>query len=198
MDEIITIDWEMLNNISYRTQLEKNLKNTLRKFNKEVLFSELNDMIFHFVELDNLIKQEHRVKALHSCLIKYEKYFPSTPVEKAFNDILGIRVIVNDYDMVDCMEFPDNTKIADMRKGKSNDDGYRAIHVYYQKDHYHYPIEIQFMTPKDRQFNAWLHIYLYKYVNDNSIGQKLKELYDDGTIQTEEDFRKEMRKLCAI
>lgn len=58
------------------------------------------------------------------------------------------------------------------------DDGYRAIHMYYQKDHYHYPIEVQFMTLKDRNFNEWLHVYLYKYTSDNTIGIKLKTLYD--------------------
>ena len=33
-----------------------------------------------------------------------------------------------------------------MSKGKSNDDGYRGVHVYYQKDNKHYPIEIQFIN----------------------------------------------------
>ena len=44
-----------------------------------------------------------------------------------------------------------------MSKGKSNDDGYRGVHVYYQKDNKHYPIEIQFNTYSDRQLNDWLH-----------------------------------------
>lgn len=48
-----------------------------------------------------------------------------------------------------------------MSKGKSNDDGYRGIHVYYQKDNYHYPIEIQFDTYYDRQLNDWLHNRFY-------------------------------------
>ena len=29
-----------------------------------------------------------------------------------------------------------------MSAGKANDDGYRGIHVNYQKDGHHYPIEI--------------------------------------------------------
>ena len=33
--ETITIDWNMIDNISYQTQLGKSLKNTLRKFDKE-------------------------------------------------------------------------------------------------------------------------------------------------------------------
>ena len=41
-------------------------------------------------------------------------------------------------------------------------DGYRGVHVYYQKSGKHYPIEIQFNTLFDRQLNNWLHDYLYK------------------------------------
>ena len=196
--ETITIDWNMLSDVSYRTNLGKSLKNTLRKFQKEELFDEVDKLIMHFIEHSDRISYDHRVKSLQSCSIKYEKYFPSVPVEKAFNDILGIRIIVDDYSIIEQIELPEEIKIADMRNGKANDDGYRAVHMYYQKDHFHYPIEIQFMTSRDRQFNEWLHIFLYKYISDNSIGIRLKEMYDEGIIRSEEDFRKEMRKLCVI
>ncbi len=198
MDEntIITIDWSLLSSISYRTQLGKSLKNTLRKFDREELFDEIDEMITYFTEfaMDKNIRYENRIKALHSCKLKYEKYYPNTPVEKAFNDILGIRIIIDDYTVFDKISFPSDVRIADMRHGKSNDDGYRGIHVYYQKDHFHYPIEIQFMTGRDRQFNAWLHTYLYKYVSDESIGLALRKEYEDGLIVSEDDFRKEMSK----
>ena len=39
------------------------------------------------------------------------------------------------------------------------------------------PIEVQFFTERDYIFNMWLHKYVYKY-KDNSIGIKLRELYD--------------------
>lgn len=193
---IITIDWDLLRNLSYRTHLGKSLKNTLRKFDKEELFDEISDMIEFFTEVatNEAIRYENRIKALQSVSLKYKKYYPNTPVEKAFNDILGIRIIIDDYKIVDSIEFPENTRIADMRKGKSNDDGYRGIHVYYQKDHFHYPIEIQFVTSFDRQFNEWLHTYLYKYVDDYSIGIELRNKYENGLIISEEQFRKEMNK----
>lgn len=194
MDNLQTIDWDSLDNISYRTTLGKSLKNTLRKFDKMELLEEVNDAITFFTEHDKEIKSEHRIKSLHSCLLKYEKYFPSTEVEKTFNDILGIRIVINEYSILDKMDFPKQVKIADMRNGKAVDDGYRGVHMYYQKDHHHYPIEIQFMTAKDRQFNEWLHIYFYKYVKDTSIGATLRKLYDNGTIQSEEEFKKEMKK----
>ena len=130
--------------------------------------------------------------------MKYERNYPTVETEKVFNDILEIRMVVDDYSIVDNLIVPDSVEIADMRNGKAKDDGYRGIHIYYQKDHYHYPIEIQFVTSRDRQFNEWIHIFLYKYISDNTIGVRLRELYDNGIIKSEEDFRKEMRKICAI
>ena len=70
--------------------------------------------------------------------------------------------------------------------------------MYYQKNHFYYPIEIQFMTSKDRLFNEWLHIFLYKYIKDNTIGVRLRILYEQGYIINEDDFRREMKKLCVI
>lgn len=201
MRQTITIDWGMLYNISYRTQLGKSLRNTLRKFNKEELFNELSEMILYFTEtLENVEDslKDNRIKSIQSCFLKYNKYCSSKEVEKVFNDILGFRIIIDEYTILEKIEFPENTRIVDMSKGKKQDDGYRGIHVYFQKDHFHYPIEIQFVTKRDRMFNEWLHIYLYKYTNDNIIGVELRSIYETGKIRTEDDFRKEMKRLCAI
>ena len=197
---VLTIDWELLSELSYQTKLGKSLKNTLRKFNKSELFEELDEMIRYFTEkaCEQVLPSKNRIKSLQSCCMKYNKYFPSTEVEKVFNDILGIRIIPEDYSIVDSIEFPEKTRIADMRNGKINDDGYRGIHVYFQKDHFHYPIEVQFMTERDRQFNEWLHVYLYKYTKDNTIGIALRKKYDEGLIVCEEQFRKEMENYVLI
>ena len=199
-NSITTINWDALKALSYPSKLGKSLANTLRKFNKEEIFKELNKMIMHYTEhaTKDVIKEGNRIKSIHSCYLKYEKYFPSTPVEKAFNDILEIRVVLDDYQAFDNMKLPACTKAADMRNGKAKDDGYRAIHVYYQEDHFHYPIEIQFVTEHDKKFNEWLHIYLYKYTSDSSIGIRLREMYEQGLIQTEERFREEMKKICVM
>lgn len=197
MEEII-IDWSSLENIEYKTGLEKSLKNTLHKFGKGELFSDLFGMIQYYTSLpDGLIPYENRIKAIQSCDIKYLKYFPSTPVEKAFNDILGIRITISDYSIFDTLNIPDNVRIADMRNGKSNDDGYRGVHLYLQKSHFHYPIEIQFVTEKDKFFNQLLHDNLYKYVADPSIGVKLRAMYEAGWIQTESDFKKEFNNVLS-
>ena len=73
----------------------------------------------------------------------------------------GFRAFCDSYDQIleeESVQF----RIADMSSGKAVDDGYRGIHVYYQKSGKYYPIEIQFNTLFDRQLNNWLHDYLYK------------------------------------
>lgn len=197
--EFIDIDWTILDNISYRTNLGKSLKNTLRKFEKTELFGEISNIIEFFTEsnLEEILSYEQRIKSLQSCIMKYNKYYPSKQVEKAFNDILGIRIVIPDYSIFDKVEFPKEVRIVDMRTGKANDDGYRAIHMYFQKDHYHYPIEIQFVTAKDKLFNQWLHIRVYKYVKDNNVGICLRKLYDEGTINNLDDLEREMKNVLS-
>lgn len=80
-------------------------------------------------------------------------------------------------------------RVADMSKGKANDDGYRGVHIYFQLDNFHYPIEIQYNTYYDRQLNNWLHKYLYKKGYDNEIGCCLRTAYENGIIKTEQEFK---------
>lgn len=75
-----------------------------------------------------------------------------------------------------------------MSKGKKNDDGCRGIHVYYQKDNFHYPIEIQFNTYYDRQFNDWMHNQFYKRGYDNRICTFLRKSYEDGINKNSRRF----------
>lgn len=105
-----------------------------------------------------------------------------------YNDMLGFRVICKSYDEVLELEKENKIRLVDMSKGKSNDDGYRGIHVYYQKDNYHYPIEIQFNTYYDRQLNDWLHDKFYKHGYDDYLGQLLRKYYENGKIKSAEDL----------
>ena len=108
-------------------------------------------------------------------------------------------MISNDhsYEIFDMIEIPPSVTVADMRNGKAKDDGYRGIHVYVQKSHFHYPIEIQFVTEKDKFFNQILHDEVYKYVDDALVGNKLRALYDAGKIICREDFRKELKYVLS-
>lgn len=189
------IDISILDKLSYKSNLNKSLKNTLRKFNKEDIMTELLD-IRGFYEKNQLlttIKFDYRIKSFQSSLLKYDKYFPSTELKKCFNDLLGFRIVIDNYNELDNISL-ENFRIADMRNGKANDDGYRGIHLYYQKSNRHYPIELQINTVKDRIFNDWLHQELYKYVSNNNIGIELRKKYDDVIITSLEDFKGELKK----
>lgn len=188
------ISEELLDKLSFESQLGKSLKNTLRKFEKDDLINELiNELIDlkEFYESTDLLKGvsfAYRVKSIQSCLLKYDKYYPHIEANKYFNDVLGIRIIINNYNEV--LEQDLNIfKVADMINGKANDDGYRGIHLYYQKTNKHYPIDIQINTKYERVMNDWLHIYVYKYEKNNVIGELLRKRYDSGEIQNESDFK---------
>lgn len=78
--------------------------------------------------------------------------------------------------------------VADMSKGKSDDDGYRGVHLYFQKDNSYYPIEIQFNTLYDRQLNNWLHEYLYKKNFSDNVGKIMRMAYEAGKIKNVMEF----------
>jgi putative GTP pyrophosphokinase len=62
------------------------------------------------------------------------------------------------------------------------------VHLYYQKDNSHYPIEIQFNTLYDRQINNWLHAYLYKKNYPDEVGFKMRLAYEEGKIKNATEF----------
>ena len=99
-------------------------------------------------------------------------------------------------DVINLQDYPE-FRIADMSQGKANDDGYRGVHAYFQLDGSHYPIEIQYNTYYDRQFNNWLHKFLYKKNYDNSVGVQLRGLYESAQIQTEQDFKEAMKHVLS-
>lgn len=87
--------------------------------------------------------------------------------------------------------------VADMSKGKSDDDGYRGVHLYFQKDNSYYPIEIQFNTLYDRQLNNWLHEYLYKKNFSDNVGKIMRKAYEAGKIKNVMEFEEvSLQQLC--
>lgn len=177
----------ILESLSYRTKLEKSLKNNLHCFNREDLIGELEMMrewlfeqsVFEDIDLDL------RIKSIDSINLKYDRYYPNRQVRQVFNDILGFRAFCDDYREILPSE---HFRIADMSAGKANDDGYRGVHLYYQKDNFHYPIEIQFNTLYDRQINNWLHSFLYKKNFPDEIGRTMRQFYEQGKIHSAEEF----------
>lgn len=180
----------ILDELSYESKLGKSLKNTLRKFNKDDIFKEIRNIsrYLNTRKIDFKFPVSYRIKSYHSCLIKYDKYYPNMELNKCFNDLLGIRIIVDSYYELfeqDLSSF----RLADMRTGKANDDGYRGVHLYYQKSNFHYPIELQINTKVDRQINDLLHMYIYKHTKSNLIGKEVRKLFDEGNFKNIEEFK---------
>ena len=111
--------------------------------------------------------------------------------------MLGFRTLCDDYEFLLSIGKTDGIRIADMSKGKANDDGYRGVHIYFQESNYHYPIEIQYNTFYDRQLNNWLHKYTYKKNYDNNTGFTLRKEYENGKIKTESEFREALEYVLS-
>ena len=158
---------EILQSLSFRTNLGLSLKNSLAHFTKAALLHEIEEISVWYDEHEALeqLALDYRVKSLESASHKYDRYFPDRPTAKVFNDLLGLS------------------------RGKANDDGYRGVHVYYQLDNFHYPIEIQYNTYFDRQLNNWLHKYLYKKQYPLAVGAQMRTLYEQGKIKNEAEFQ---------
>lgn len=181
---------QILLELSYKSKMERSLVNSLRKFDKETLFQEISEMIRFYQEADilNLVDLDYRIKSEDSCIRKYNKFYPDMRLEKVFNDILGFRMLTDSYTSLLEGEMLEEVRIVDMSHGKAKDDGYRGVHIYFQPDHFHYPIEIQANTYYDRQLNNWLHKYLYKREYPDSLGRILRSEYESGKILSEQQF----------
>ncbi|MBO6128273.1 MAG: hypothetical protein J6P79_05180 [Pseudobutyrivibrio sp.] len=179
----------LLDEFSYRSELGKSLKKNIHYFDKNDVLKEMEKMTNWLWSLDSLdgIALDYRIKSLESISNKYDRYYPNRQMRQVFNDILGFRAFCDSYSQVLSLE-SDILRVVNMTQGKSHDDGYRGVHVYYQKDNYHYPIEVQFNTLYDRQLNNWLHDYIYKKDYPDSTGRFLRECYEQGKIRTEDDF----------
>ena len=181
---------KILDLLSFESHLEIPLKKNLHYFDKESLIEELIAMTEWLDEQELLseIALDYRIKSLDSILMKYERYYPDHQTRKVFNDILGFRAFCDSYEQI-LEEKSPQFRIADMTKGKSVDDGYRGVHVYYQKSGRHYPIEIQFNTLFDRQLNNWLHDNLYKKNYSIETGKIMRDKYESGFIRNEHEFK---------
>ena len=181
---------QTLRELSYRTTMERSLANSLSKFDEKILFKEVSEMIRFYQEADILdfVDLDYRIKSKDSCIRKYNKFYPEMRLEKVFNDLLGFRMLTDNYKNLLEGKAPEEIRIVDMSHGKANDDGYRGVHIYFQPDHFYYPIEIQANTYYDRQLNNWLHKYLYKREYPDFVGRILRNEYENGKILNEQQF----------
>ena len=124
-----------------------------------------------------------RVKNLNSIYCKInrdnEKHSGKIPIYKCLNDLLGIRLIIDDsFDYEELMKL-----IKKAFKGyrflDASKNGYIANHLYIKVDNFSFPFEIQFWKKENEIRNKELHkIYKQSYIYiENSM--KEKEVKDD-------------------
>ena len=187
------ISKEVLDKISYESTLGQSLRQI--SLRKNVLSDILADVDRYRSQYTDIVVQENligsRFKSNDSIMRKYEKTLRAGGgFKQCFNDVLGFRLYFKEYPEI----YPEYFRVVDLRKGKKIDDGYRAVHLYYQRDNLAYPIEIQLWCAEDYQFNIWSHKMVYKY-HTAEIGKQLYEKYRSGSIKSEEEFKCEMKKL---
>ena len=202
MEDILKKDglsFELLEKLSYRSDLGVRLKKNLHYFDKKKLFDELLKVHKWYLKSIQLrgISIDYRIKSIQSAILKYDRYYPDHQAAKVFNDMLGFRTLCDNYEDVIQMSGYDKIRVADMSSGKAKDDGYRGVHVYFQLSSFHYPIEIQYNTYYDRQINNWLHKYLYKRGYKNQVGYRLRQEYECGKIKNEYEFREVLEDVLS-
>ena len=180
---------ELLSSLSYKSELGISLKKNLHYFNRDELLDELNRVRKWYTSLGVLadLPVDYRIKSAQSISFKYDRYYPDHQVRKVFNDLLGFRSMVDSYDDILGAEEA-CLKVVDLSCGKSVDDGYRGVHVYFTRKPGYYPVEIQYNTYYDRQINNWLHKHVYKRFDNPDIGFVLRLAYERGYIHSEDDF----------
>ncbi len=196
------LDFDILSSLSYKTSLDTSLNKTLRRVDKELLLADISLALRWYDMFDyksyNKLGIDYRIKSQSSSVKKYFRYLDmGKPIEKVFNDLLGFRSICNSYDELENLKNVKVLKYVDMRQGKANDDGYRGVHIYFQLDHKHYPIEIQYNTYYDRALNNWLHFYLYKEKIPKKIGVIMRREYENGNIRSETEFKEVLKNVLS-
>ena len=136
------ISKETLDLLSYRSTLGQRLKQISLSATPINLI--LDDIArYRAGYIDTLVQENligSRFKSDDSIMRKYEKMLANHGgFKQCFNDVLGFRLRFDKYPN----DFPDYFRVVDLRNGKQVDDGYRAIHLYYQRDSLAYPIEVQ-------------------------------------------------------
>ena len=113
--------------------------NAWAKFEADIIKCNTNTILDDIAKyragyIDTLVQENligSRFKSDDSIMRKYEKTLTNHGgFKQCFNDVLGFRLRFDEYPN----DFPDYFRAVDLRNGKQVDDGYRAIHLYYQRD----------------------------------------------------------------
>lgn len=135
----------------------------------------------HFNKQNNTVNM--RTKARNSIEFKIKNFIDNhekgqVPINKCFNDLLGIRFIYTDNISDDeIINFVNNRFKQDKLKCiKSQRQEYKAIHIYFKEDNFSFPWELQIWNKCDEENNILSHKkYKQEYVKweqENKGGKK--------------------------
>lgn len=194
--ELKKIIYDLQNSFSFPENFPNINKKTLRHYD----FNEVYEYTIQFFENidDNLeilikylksnlsedIKFTYRFKTEESFKMKWKKYLIfGKKFYKACNDLLGVRFIVkcNERELKEKLKIfynDENCKIINFYENnkKTNDDGYRGIHIYFRYNKNSFPIEFQFWTRKDAILHFYTHEVIYKSTQDKEFWNYSKRL----------------------
>jgi hypothetical protein len=181
--------WEQILVIQSSFALPFNIKKT----DSEVGLSDILDLKSEFLlmtieycnKLEDIMRSydwcdfTYRYKDDYSVERKWNNRNITKPLHKTINDILGMRFILktNEKELLTIVEqfqttYPSNeinSRVVDMTDGKSENDGYKGIHVYIRKNNYVFPIEVQFWSRADALINDYLRENIYTKFDDPEV-----------------------------
>lgn len=175
--DLIQIEYGRINELWEKSENYRKInlkKSQVKNIGKEGIFNILfdyrdyiNNNIVNFslnIQQENLgeVKISSRVKSQNSIEYKLYNYqmhheAGNIPINKCINDIYGIRMITKE-----ALQYPEikgkiehrykNLKCIDSSKGD-----YKAIHIYFKKDNYSFPWELQIWNKEDERNNLESH-----------------------------------------
>lgn len=118
--------------------------------------------------LENLglpYKIEHRIKRPNSIQDKIHNYTHTErhcggkqPINKCLNDLLGIRVIFDEEVSFNVLQsFIEQNNYTSLKATDSTKNDYKALHIYFKQDNWHFPWELQVWCSKDAENNRKSH-----------------------------------------
>lgn len=176
----LTIE-ELINRMSPRLYNSYyDLSKPVKELGAGNLLKEVEQALFSYRTINETFEGfTYRVKKMDSVQRKLKTFMElDEPAYYAFDDLIAFRHITNDT-----LPLINNKKV--ITKAVEH-NGYRAVHYYFIKHNFCYPMEIQVVSQHDAIYNDWDSKYVYhKY---DRVGTKLRDLYEKGIIKTEYDF----------
>lgn len=174
----IQIEYDMIDNLWKKTTNYKRInlkKSQVKQINTQegminILFDYrdcINDHIINFsleIQQHNFgnAKVSSRVKAQNSIEYKLYNYQinheqGNIPINKCMNDLYGIRMIIKNKLQYKEIKEEIEKKYANLKCIDSSKGNYKAIHIYFKKDNYSFPWELQIWNEEDEEINLESH-----------------------------------------